>query len=254
MKKGAYILNTSITSTTYVEVLKRIQIWIASNSKKYISVAAVHLVMECNSNPTLQKGVNNSAIVTPDGMPLVWLSKLYGVKNIERVYGPTLMKKMCEQAQRKKHKIFLLGGSNGQAKLLKHELLLRFPMLKIVGYSDTPVRPIPERKNRTIIKKVNNSKANIVFIGMGCPQQELWMVQNRDKLAPEILIGVGAAFDFFTGKTKQAPVFIQKSGLEWVFRLFQEPRRLAYRYLVLNTLFIVYVIKETLICRHLSLK
>jgi N-acetylglucosaminyldiphosphoundecaprenol N-acetyl-beta-D-mannosaminyltransferase len=244
MQKNTSILNVSITNTNYSNVIKRIIKIIKLKQKKYICIAAVHLVMECQNNQKLLKGVNNSSLITLDGVPLVWISKLYGAKNIERVYGPDLMLKTCQLAEEKNYNIFLLGGKTGQSQILRTNLQKKYPKLKIVGNIDTPSRPITNHQSLFIIQKINKSHSNIVFVGLGCPWQELWMIKNRKFLKPQILIGVGAAFDFITNYKKQAPKWVQNIGLEWLFRFIQEPKRLWYRYLILNSQFIIKISKQ----------
>lgn len=237
------ILGVHVSELTYAVVIKRIQSWISDNEKSYVCVAPVHLVMECQKNKDLLKGVNAAGLVTPDGMPLVWISKIYG-KKTERVYGPTLMLKVCELAQKEGLKIYLLGGVKGSTKELRRKLADKFSNLKIVGYKDTPKRPIPKGENKKITQEINDSCAQIVFVGLGCPYQELWMIENRKLLKANVLIGVGAAFDFITGRVKQAPIWIQKSGLEWLFRWSQDPKRLCRRYTIDNLLFIHKIIRQ----------
>jgi N-acetylglucosaminyldiphosphoundecaprenol N-acetyl-beta-D-mannosaminyltransferase len=238
------ILDVKVSAINYSDALTTIENWIESANKKYVCVSAVHLIMECWKNSQLRDGVNQAGLVTPDGMPLVWLSKLYGHKRVERVYGPTLMLKLCEMAQSKRYRIFLLGGSRGQCGILNKNLLKKFPKLKIVGVYDTPVKKISKIENDKIIKVINHRKPNIVFVGTGCPYQELWMINNIKNVKDTVLIGVGAAFDFISGKTNQAPILIQNIGLEWLFRLIHQPRKLFFRYFVYNNLFCLIIIKQ----------
>jgi N-acetylglucosaminyldiphosphoundecaprenol N-acetyl-beta-D-mannosaminyltransferase len=174
----------------------------------------------------------------------VWLIKLAGHRQVERVYGPDLMLKVCVRANQVGATIFLLGGAKGQSQNLKSVLQKQFSGVRVVGHADTPVRPLSKRDNLRIIKQINTSKAKIIFVGLGCPHQEQWMIDNLPSLKTGVAIGVGAAFDFLTGRARQAPRWMQKIGLEWLFRLLQEPRRLARRYLILNTLFVVYLGKQ----------
>jgi len=238
------ILDVNVSVLTYKKVIRKIEEWIVNNKKEYICVAAVHLVMECQRDENLLKGVNKAGLVTPDGMPLVWILKLKGKKDVERVYGPDLMLKMCRFAQGKGYKIFLLGGAKGESRILARKLKEKFPKLKIVGFKDTLKRPLLKKENKLVIDRINQSRADIVFVGMGCPFQELWIIENRRKLKANVLIGVGVAFDFITGRVRQAPKFIQNIGLEWFFRLLQEPGRLWYRYTVLNLMFIYLCLKR----------
>lgn len=246
MNKKTNILGVNISATNYSDTLKKINYWIKKDYKKSVFVSAVHLIMECQNNKNLKKGINESSLVTPDGMPLVWLSKLSGKKNVSRVYGPDLSLKIIALAQIKKYKVFLLGGAPEQSKKLKEELENKFKRVNIVGAIDTPIRPISDRQDKIIIDEINKSKANIVFVGLGCPYQEKWIIKNRSLLKPQILIGVGATFDFITGEVKQAPKLIQSIGFEWLFRLVQDPKRLWKRYTITNFKFIYSLISETI--------
>jgi len=241
------ILKIPVSSTNYIKATKKIRDIIINNKKVYICVAAVHLIMECQTDKKLLKGVQSADIITPDGMPLVWLSRLYGNKKTSRVYGPDLTLVLCKLAEHFNYKVFFLGGSPAQSEQVMKRMISKFPKLKVVGNIDTPIRPIPVIDNQKIIKTINKSKADIVFIGLGCPTQELWMINNRSKLNIPILIGVGAAFDFITGKVNQAPLWTQNLGLEWLYRLKQEPRRLFNRYCILNTLFISKITKQIVV-------
>lgn len=240
------ILNVPISQTNYIEVLRKVKNVIIKQKKIHICVCAVHLIMEAQKNKFLLSGLQNADIVTLDGMPLVWISKLYGNKDASRVYGPDLTLMMCELSRKNNYKIFLLGGAKEQSKKLSNELKKRFENLNIVGFQDTPIRPIPKKQNEVIVKEINNLKPDIIFVGLGCPNQELWMIENREKISAPIMIGVGAAFDFITGNVKQAPKWMQNSGLEWLYRLIQEPRRLWRRYFILNMLFTLKVSKQIL--------
>ena len=242
--KRTSILGVEISELNYQKALENIKSWIDEDKRKYVCVANVHLVMECQKDGRLLKRVNNAGLVTPDGIPLVWLSKLYGKKGIERVYGPDLTLKVCQLSEKEGYSIFLLGGNRGRSKHLKQILIKKFPSLSVVGAEDTPQRPIPTKKNTQIIEKINRSGADIVLVGMGCPHQELWMSKNCEKLSSNVLIGVGAAFDFITKSVKQSPGWMQTAGLEWLFRLTQDPKRLFYRYTVLNSLFIIVIVRQ----------
>lgn len=240
------LLNVKISVTDYESSLKCISHWVRERQRKFVCVAAVHLVMECQKDKRLQDGVNRAGLMTPDGMPLVWLARFYGYRKVSRVYGPTLMQKLCHLAEKNGFKIFLLGGTRGQTERLKEKLLLCYPTLNIMGTQDTPARPIPPHDTQKINQKINLLDPDIVFVGLGCPHQERWMIENRPHLKAPLLVGVGAAFDFLSGDRRQAPLWIQNSGVEWLFRLLQEPKRLWYRYTVLNILFITLVFSSVL--------
>lgn len=231
------ILGTKVACLNYSKTLDIIEKAIKKNHASYISVAAVHLVMECFDNPSLRIAVNRSLCVTADGMPLVWIQRFKG--NVaSRVYGPELTLRLCQLAQRDKWKIFIVGGAKGQGNKLISILKKQYPRLKIVGSFDTPLRPIPKSNNHLLLTKINTKNPDLIFVGLGCPYQERWMIQNQKLIKRGVMIGVGAAFDFITGIKKQAPCWVQNIGFEWLFRLLQEPKRLGKRYTITNIRFI----------------
>jgi N-acetylglucosaminyldiphosphoundecaprenol N-acetyl-beta-D-mannosaminyltransferase len=236
------ILGITIFPLTYTQTLSRITDFIEKKKKGYICVSAVHLIMECQKNLLLKDGVNAATLVTPDGMPLVWILKSRGFLT-ERIYGPDLMLKMCALAQKKKWRVFILGGGIGQSAVVCNKLQIKFPSLRCAGMMDTPNLSTRMTDTQHMIDTINKSGATIVFVGMGCPTQESWMIKNRQLLKPNILIGVGAAFDFISGKRKQAPKFLQDIGLEWCYRLIQEPQRLWYRYIIQHGMFLYYIVR-----------
>ena len=244
--KSIKVLDSKISIVNYEIALSVIEKQIEKKKSHYVCAAAVHLVMEVYYNPKLQIVVNKSLLTVPDGMPLVWLAKLSGEKHASRVYGPDLMLKTCQLAEEKGYKVFLLGGAKNQGKSLKKNLLQKYPKLKVAGVQETPIRPIPSKENEIILNKIRRSEPQIIFVGLGCPLQEKWMSDNYQRIKKGVLIGVGAAFDFISGKVKQAPVFMQNLGLEWLFRLYQEPLRLWKRYLILNSAFVFHIAKKKL--------
>lgn len=237
------ILGVNVHKLTYPKVLAKIKNWIDKDKKEYVCVANVHAIMECQKDTKLLKGYNQAGLVTPDGMPLVWLSGFYGRKT-ERIYGPHLLNRLCGLAERKSYKVFFLGGIDDLSKHLLKKIKGDYPKLNVVGHKNVPVRPIAERDNRVIVKQINSSKAQLVFVGLGCPHQENWMISNRKKLRANVLIGVGAAFDFISGRVKQAPAWIQNIGFEWMFRLTQDPARLWRRYTITNFLFLYKIFSQ----------
>lgn len=240
------ILGVRVNSTNYKDALRSIESWIKNNERKYICVSNVHAIMECQKNPKLLEGVNKAAIITADGMPLVWLSKLDG-RNIQRVYGPTLLEKISRLSEKEGYEIFFLGGIKGISKTLTKNLKTLFPKLKVVGIIETPNLPLSKVEESKIIKTINSSNAKIVFIGMGCPHQEFWMIENRNRLDANLLIGVGAALDFISGRVRQAPIWVRNIGFEWLFRLSQDPKRLWRRYTITNLLFLFKIINQMIL-------
>jgi len=223
------------------QTLHQISAWIENQMRQYVCVCTVHTVMECQKDRKMSQAVNQAGLATPDGMPLVWLSGKMSPEAVERVYGPDLMLALCDLSVTQGYKHFFYGGVAGVADLLAEKLQQRFPGLKITGTYSPPFRPLTDEEDAHIIKAINKSNPDIIWVGLGTPKQDLWMAQHRNQLAAPVLIGVGAAFDFHTGRIAQAPKWMQNAGLEWLFRLWQEPQRLWYRYLVYNPLFILLV-------------
>jgi N-acetylglucosaminyldiphosphoundecaprenol N-acetyl-beta-D-mannosaminyltransferase len=185
-----------------------------------------------------QNVINHASLVTPDGMPLVWALRLLGVKNQQRVYGPDLMLAWCERAAELGLPIYLYGSTDNTLHKLQAHLQNRFPRLRIAGSHAPPFRPLTSAEEDADIQRMRESGARVVFIGLGCPKQEQWMYRNRGKF-PGVMIGVGAAFSFFSGEVSQAPRWMMKFGLEWLYRFSQEPKRLWKRYLINNPAFVV---------------
>ena len=233
------VLGVGISAIEPQAALDHIVGWIETGQKQYICVCAVHTVMECQRDPKLRDMVNSAALAVPDGMPLVWISHISGQPTVRRVYGPDLMLSFCELAARSGYRSYLLGGAPGQPEILAEKLTARFPDLTIDGLRATPTRPVPEADNEAIIRDINRANPDVVWVGMGTGFQERWMAVNRSRLNAPVLIGVGAAFDMHSGWVPQAPKWMQNAGLEWLFRLSREPRRLWCRYLVDNSLFIL---------------
>ncbi len=244
MNTKTTILGVEISAITYRDALKQISQAALDKSQKYVCVCAVHLIIECQKNEQLKIGVNQSLLTTPDGMPLVWLSHLYGNTHTKRVYGPILMQKLCALSERVGWKVFLLGGSAGQGKKLGKILKKKYPQLTICGSIDTPDRVLNSTQKQSIRQHIDRAQPEIVFVGLGCPYQENWMIEQRPYIKSGVFIGVGAAFNFISGDVAQAPSWMQNHGLEWLFRLLQEPRRLAKRYIVYNTQFIYATMRQ----------
>ena len=206
----------------------------------YVTVTGVHGVSEAQKDPALLEVFNRALLVTPDGMPMVWMGKLQGHESIRRVYGPDLMLNLCEHSARTGLTHFLYGGVPGTAEELQRQLQARFPGLKIVGIYTPPFRRLNDKELGDLQYQVRASRPDFFWVGLSTPMQERFMAQHLSIL-PEakIFIGIGAAFDLLTGRVRQAPASMQRVGLEWLFRFSQEPKRLWKRYLVNNPLFIL---------------
>jgi N-acetylglucosaminyldiphosphoundecaprenol N-acetyl-beta-D-mannosaminyltransferase len=209
----------------------------------YICVANVHMLTVAHENPRFKDVLVQANLTIPDGMPLVWTQKLKGHKDAERVCGPDLMLELCRLASDNHQAIFLLGGSPKTLELLAEKLKNQFPKLLIAGKHSPELLPEEPSMDINLIEQINHSGASILFVGLGCPKQEFWCATHAPHLKP-ISIGVGAAFDFHAGTKKRPPLWVQKSGLEWLYRLISEPKRLWKRYLVSNTKFLQLSLKD----------
>ena len=207
-------------------------------TKGYVCVTGVHGVTEAQTDPAFRSIINSAFLNTPDGMPMVWMGKLQGFHNISRVYGPDLMLSLCQASATKGLTHFLYGGAEGVAPALRKRLQERFPGLMIVGTFTPPFRPLSHQELKELVDLVARLKPDFFWVGLSTPKQEKFMAWFYSQLDATVFLGVGAAFDFHAGRVRQAPRWMQRSGLEWLFRLASEPRRLGKRYLKNNPLFL----------------
>jgi N-acetylglucosaminyldiphosphoundecaprenol N-acetyl-beta-D-mannosaminyltransferase len=240
-----FILATRVHPLSYQGTTQQISTWAKQGDSRYICVATVHTLMEAYDSAEFREMINNADLVTPDGMPLVWMLRLKGWPSQERVYGPTLMLKALDVAAREKIPVGFYGGKPDVLEGLVTRMRALFPGLDIVYSFSPPFRELSPVEDREIEEAILSSGARVVFIGLGCPKQERWMAAQRGRI-PAVLIGVGAAFDFHAGAKPQAPGWMQNTGLEWLFRLLTEPRRLWRRYLYHNPRFIILAIADLL--------
>jgi N-acetylglucosaminyldiphosphoundecaprenol N-acetyl-beta-D-mannosaminyltransferase len=243
--KYMIILGTRVFRTTYELVTLDVCNWALAGKNRYICIANVHMLMEANDSSKYQKVINRADLVLPDGMPLVWIMRLKGVKNQARVYGPTLMLHVLEMAEKELIPVGFYGSDEKTLEKLVSRLHERFPALLVVYTYSPPFRNLNKLEDAEITEEVIGSGARILFVGLGCPKQEIWMAEHKGKF-PAVMLGVGAAFDFHAGIKPQAPIWMQTTGLEWLFRLLHEPRRLARRYLYNNPRFVLLAIMDLL--------
>lgn len=225
------ILGVGVSPINMDIAVEHIERWIDSDARQYVCIRDVNGIMESRRDERVHRAHRDAGLVTPDGMPIVWLLKLAGMPNVSRVYGPDLMLRMFDESQHKGYKHFLYGSTNNVLNRLRESLQQEFPKVAIVGTYAPPPRAAGMIENDVIIERINSSGADIVWVGLGTPKQELWMADHRARLNAAALIGVGAAFDFHAGVIRQAPAFLQRLGFEWFFRMAMEPRRLGKRYL-----------------------
>lgn len=224
--------------------LKRIKETIDSNKPGFVTYTNVHVVVTAKNNNDLQKAINSADIVSPDGAPIVWIAKMRGYKNITKCSGPDMMEKILRMSCIHEYTNYFYGSTNETLNLLKDKLKANYPNLKIAGMYSPPFKELSEEEIHLEFEKINRINPDIIWVGLGAPKQELWMAKAVEELGRGVMLGVGAAFDFFAGSKKRAPYWMQKAGLEWLYRLASEPRRLWKRYFVTNTLFIYYLFKS----------
>ncbi len=245
MNKSFDILGVKVAVTNLLHTCSLLEQWIKEErDKTYVCLAPVATIVDCQTDQKYYQVVSQAGIVTPDGMPLVWLGRLKGYKNIQRTYGPDLMKAFCGLSEGQGYRHYFYGGSAETNALLTKKLLENFPRLQIVGSFSPPLRQIGEKEDQDILDQINHACPDILWVGLGSPKQDYWMSQHRDLLNVPVMVGVGAAFDFIAGTKKQAPRWMQRSGLEWIFRLCSEPGRLWRRYLIGNTKFIWFLLLD----------
>ena len=238
MQKHRHILGMRVDITSYKDATQQVLEWAGAEERCYICAANVHMVMETYDSEEFRKRVNCAALVTPDGMPLVWALRLLGVKEATRVYGPDLTIHVLEEATRESVPVGFYGGSPEVMTLLRKSVERRFPGLKIAYAFSPPFRPLNDEEDERIVKEINSSGARILFVGLGCPKQERWMAEHSASINT-VMLAVGAAFDFLAGAKSQAPRWMMRVGLEWLFRLTTEPRRLWRRYCIQNPRFVI---------------
>ncbi len=232
------LFGVAVSVTTYDDAISAILQSARAGVPAVVSCQAVHAVVTASCDPDLRAKVNQFDLVSPDGQPVRWaLNLLHRARLRERVYGPELMRRLCRAAAEAGVPIYLYGGSPEVAQRLRDNLLEWFPALRIAGTESPPFRALSAEEDAALVERVNASGAGLVFIGLGCPKQDLFAHDHRDRLGA-VQVCVGAAFDFHAGVKKMAPAWMQRCGLEWLYRLGQEPGRLWRRYLVTNSLFL----------------
>lgn len=233
----ANILSVPIDVITWDGVLSQLCTWAKNHESRYVCICNVHSVVTATQDAEFGRVVREADMATPDGAPVAWMMRKLGHVGQQRINGPDLMWRYCEQANSCAEPIFLYGSSEETLAMLKMKLLTAFPVLKIAGVISPPFRALTPTEDAAIVEQFNSSGAGVVFVSLGCPKQEFWMAAHRGRINA-VMVGVGAAFDYHAGTIKRAPKWMQDCGLEWLHRLVSEPRRLWKRYLVTNTLFV----------------
>lgn len=244
-RTSRHILGVRVDATTYRDATRQILEWARAGESAYVCCASVNNIMEAHDSPEFGDVMNGADLVTSDGMPLVWLLRLLGVREATRVYGPDLTPAVLAAAADSRVPVGFYGGSPAVLAELVRRVTARFPALNIAYAESPPFRPATREEDERTTQAIADSGARIVFIGLNTPKQDRWMHAHRGRV-PAVMLGVGAAFDFLAGSKPQAPRWMQRSGLEWIFRLATEPRRLWRRYLRHNPRFALLAFSELL--------
>ncbi|MDA3868646.1 MAG: WecB/TagA/CpsF family glycosyltransferase [Gammaproteobacteria bacterium] len=244
-REGTDVIGTFIDALDLPAAIESITVWAESHQSRTVCLCNVHSSVTARSDQKLAHALSLSDMVLPDGAPVAWVMRKSGYSMQRRIAGPDLMIRLCEDLQKKDISIFLFGSSQNTLDKLESNLHLLFPGLQLAGSLSPKYGDWSNEEEQKYIDTINASGAGIIFIGLGCPKQEIWMVKNRERING-VMLGVGAAFDFHAGTVKRAPEIYQQFGLEWLHRLLSEPRRLWKRYLLTNTLFIIWTGKQLL--------
>ena len=246
----ADVLGVKVSAINMSRAVELADQWIAAGSAGYVCVTGVHGVMEAQEDPRLREILNQAVINTPDGMPMSWVGRLQGFAHMDRVCGPDFMLAMCQVSVDRGYRHFLYGGQPGVAEKLKETLETRFPGLQVVGTYTPPFRSLNEEEEAALLVQLRDSKPNILWVGLSTPKQERFMAQYVNRLQVPLLVGVGAAFDYHTGRIRDCSDWIKRAGLQWLHRMMQEPRRLSRRYLRNNPAFVLKITLQMLKLRR----
>ncbi len=232
------LLGTRIDAVSWEQAVARIVRWALAREARIVCLCNVHSVISAQRNPALRAAIDSADLATPDGAPLAWLMRKRGYAEQQRISGPDMMWRVLEEAERLQLPVFMLGSTTATLAQLQTAVQNAYPQLPLAGLLAPPFHALTTADNDSIINTINDSGAQLLMVGLGCPKQEIWMASHRGRLHA-VMLGVGAAFDYHAGTLKRAPPFWQQHGLEWLYRLAMEPSRLLKRYLVSNTLFLL---------------
>jgi N-acetylglucosaminyldiphosphoundecaprenol N-acetyl-beta-D-mannosaminyltransferase len=242
-----HVLGVRVDAVQIPDVIARMEEWIARREGcRFVAVTGMHGVTEAQHDAEFKTILNAAGLVVADGMPLVWIGRRHGFEMRRRVYGPELMETFCKETAEKGYRHYFYGGAPGVGEELAARFVSRFPGMVVAGTYSPPFRSLTREEDGEVIQAIEVAQADIVWVGLSTPKQERWMYEHRERLNIPVLVGVGAAFDFHTGRIAQAPEWMRERGLEWLFRLAMEPRRLWRRYLVYGAEFAALVLLELL--------
>ena len=240
-----FILGMRVDSTSGEEASKLVLDWASSGRPAYVCASNVHMTMETFDSREFRRSVNGADLVVPDGKPLVWALNLLGIKDAEQIRGADLMSRTIERAIEKGVPVGFYGSTPESLRDLVRVLERRYPKLRVACRISPPFRPLGNEEEEGFVRQISDSGARVLFVGLGCPKQEKWMEAHKDRI-PAVMLGVGAAFDFHTGRVREAPRWMSAAGLEWAYRFYKEPRRLWKRYLKHNPRFVAMFASQAL--------
>lgn len=235
-RRGDLVLGAYIDALSWPETLDQLVTWGRAHESRYVAICNVHVVATASRDTAYRNAINGADMATPDGAPVAWMLRRLGFPGQPRINGPDLTMELCKRCAVDALPVFFYGSTSVTLEALERRLKTALPNLIIGGLESPPFRPIAAEEDADTVARINASGAAIIFVGLGCPKQELWMAEHRGKINA-VMIGVGAAFDFHAGTIKRAPPWMQDTGLEWLHRLLSDPRRLWKRYLTTNILF-----------------
>lgn len=238
------ILGVHVSATTADDVVSTVDELVETGGRGYICVSDVNALLNASKDPELRRIHNTSTLTLPDGMPLVWSGRMAGVAEMTRVCGPDLVPVLLAASAQRGWRSYFYGGADGTATEMIERLSAQLGQFPVAGTMSPPFRTLTHDEDDAIVRAINDTHPDIIWVGLGAPKQERWMAEHRDRLDAAVLIGVGAAFDMHAGRVRRAPRWMQRSGLEWLFRLQQEPRRLWRRYAVGIPSFLVGIIRQ----------
>lgn len=241
MRRRPPIIGTPIDVLDWQEALSRVAGWSTAHESRYVCICNVHSIVSARQDASFAEVLREADMATPDGAPVAWMLRRSGFKGQARISGPDLMWKYCAEASQRGESIYLYGGHPTTLEALQRRLAVEFPSLRIAGAYSPPYRPLTAEEDAAVVVAMNESGAGTVWVSLGCPKQERWMAEHRGRI-DAVMIGVGAAFDYHAGTLRRAPLWMQRAGLEWFYRLCAEPGRLWRRYLVTNVLFLYYAV------------
>ena len=241
------VLDVPIAVITMPDAIRQVNRWVATATRAHlVTFVNAHMVVEARLRPSFRTSLTEMDLNCPDGAPVYWLTRHQYGPRVQKIAGPEFMPAFCKQSVQLGHKHFFYGGPDGVAKEVCDTLRLRFPGIRIAGHYCPPFRQLTSEETDAIVAEINESGADVVWVCLGCPKQEQWMADVRDRLKVKVVLAVGQAFDILAGRTRRAPVLMRTLGAEWAFRLAKEPRRLWKRYLVTNLLFTLFVLRDRL--------